>query len=198
MFTTALITEFKLIIMQLKSSPSLTSPVPKTQQQPVAATWNSAATTWTDCTTHSTTILFYQYRLHLREFCPFISWDGHFPVSFNKTAIIFSSHLNYLSLSVFRSRMQMPESWRQDCLWHSCLCSTQAAGHYCQYPTAEISLVYMLLNYLVYVLYGYDQKKKKTGHVVSGSVLPYCSTNYKIIQIIRSVFLTQRNHPVIV
>ena len=45
MLTTALITEFKLIIMQLKPSPRLTSPVPKTQQQPVDATWNSAATT---------------------------------------------------------------------------------------------------------------------------------------------------------
>lgn len=156
----------------------------------------------TDYTTYSTTTLFYWNRLHLRGFCPFISGDGHFPVSLsNKAAIIFSSHLNYLSLSVFRSRMQMPESWGQDCLWHSCLCSDQAAEHYCQYPTAETSLVYMLLNYLVCVLYGYDLRKKKkrmTRYVVSGSVLLYCSTNYKIIQIIRSVFLTQRNHPVIV
>ena len=33
---------------------------------------------WTDCATSSTTTLFHQYRLHLRGFCPFISWDGHF------------------------------------------------------------------------------------------------------------------------
>lgn len=120
----------------------------------------------TDYTTYSTTTLFYRNRLHLRGFCPFISGDSHFPVSLsNKAAIIFSSHLNYLSLSVFRSRMQMPESWGQDCLWHSCLCSAQAAEHYCQYPTAETSLVYMLLNYLVCVLCGYDLRKKKKNQI---------------------------------
>lgn len=45
MLTTALITEFKLIIMQLKPSPSLISPVPKTEQGPVAATGDSVAPT---------------------------------------------------------------------------------------------------------------------------------------------------------